>query len=80
MATIKIKSLPETASVEINETDVMIIEDKYKTKQITVAELIKFILSEVQKYLDSNAMTEAQVKEIFDKILNESQPPTTGGQ
>lgn len=76
MATIKIKALPETAAVEINETDVMIIEDNYKTKHIKVSELIQFILTEVQKYLDSNAMTEDKIKELFDTIMNESQSPT----
>lgn len=77
MATIKIKALPETAAVEINETDVMIIEDKYKTKQIKVSELIQFILTEVQKYLDNNAMTEDKIKEMFDTIMSESQGQPT---
>lgn len=70
MATIKIKELPIKRLSEINPTDLMVIEDKIDTKQITVEDLQLFFSSD-NKIKALKEMLEKEISELEDTFRNE---------
>lgn len=70
MATIKIKELPIKHLSEINSTDLMVIEDKIDTKQITVEDLQLFFSSD-NKIKALKEMLQKEISELEDTFRNE---------
>lgn len=70
MATIKIKELPIKRLSDINPTDLMVIEDKIDTKQITVEDLQLFFSSD-NKIKALKEMLEKEISELEDTFRNE---------
>lgn len=70
MATIKIKELPIKHLSEINPTDLMVIEDKIDTKQITVEDLQLFFSSD-NKIKALKEMLEKEISELEDTFRTE---------
>lgn len=70
MATIKIKELPIKHLSEINPTDLMVIEDKIDTKQITVEDLQLFFSSD-NKIKALKEMLQKEISDLEDTFRNE---------
>lgn len=70
MATIKIKELPIKHLSEINPTDLMVIEDKIDTKQITVEDLQLFFSSD-NKIKALKEMLQKEISDLEDAFRNE---------
>lgn len=75
MATIKIKELPIKTLSGISPEDLMIIEDKIDTKQITVEDLQLFFSSDLKVTALKNAIEEQinQLEKDFNKKIQELQ-------